>query len=173
MQTAKRGFDWFSLAVGIILVIAGIASFMRPDTTLKFVSVCLGIGLLLKGIYELWFRRGISNWFGENSGWLLFMGIIDIILGLLFIFRAASGVVVIAYIFAFWFIFDSIAEIATANYFKRLNRGYYVAMLILNILALLVGFILLFNPLIAASTLVLIISFYLLLIGFIKIIQAF
>ncbi|WGN90347.1 HdeD family acid-resistance protein [Ligilactobacillus faecis] len=173
MQTAKRGFDWFSLVVGIILVIAGIASFMRPDATLKFVSICLGIGLLVKGIYELWFRQGINNWFGEKSGWLLFMGIIDIILGLLFIFRAASGVVVIAYIFAFWFIFDSIAEIATANYFKRLNRGYYVAMLILNILALLVGFILLFNPLIAASTLVLIISFYLLLIGFIKIIQAF
>lgn len=173
MQTAKRGFDWFSLVVGIILVIAGIASFMRPDATLKFVSVCLGIGLLVKGIYELWFRQGINNWFGEKSGWLLFMGIIDIILGLLFIFRAASGVVVIAYVFAFWFIFDSIAEIATANYFKRLNRGYYVAMLILNILALLVGFILLFNPLIAASTLVLIISFYLLLIGFIKIIQAF
>lgn len=173
MQTAKRGFDWFSLVVGIILVIAGIASFMRPDATLKFVSICLGIGLLVKGIYELWFRQGINNWFGEKSGWLLFMGIVDIILGLLFIFRAASGVVVIAYIFAFWFIFDSIAEIATANYFKRLNRGYYVAMLILNILALLVGFILLFNPLIAASTLVLLISFYLLLIGFIKIIQAF
>lgn len=173
MQTAKRGFDWFSLVVGIILVIAGIASFMRPDATLKFVSVCLGIGLLVKGIYELWFRQGINNWFGEKSGWLLFMGIVDIILGLLFIFRAASGVVVIAYIFAFWFIFDSIAEIATANYFKRLNRGYYVAMLILNILALLVGFVLLFNPLIAASTLVLLISFYLLLIGFIKIIQAF
>lgn len=173
MQTVKRGFDWFSLVVGIILVIAGIASFMRPDATLKFVSICLGIGLLVKGIYELWFRQGINNWFGEKSGWLLFMGIVDIILGLLFIFRAASGVVVIAYIFAFWFIFDSIAEIATANYFKRLNRGYYVAMLILNILALLVGFILLFNPLIAASTLVLLISFYLLLIGFIKIIQAF
>lgn len=173
MQTAKRGFDWFSLVVGIILVIAGIASFMRPDATLKFVSICLGIGLLVKGIYELWFRQGINNWFGEKSGWLLFMGIVDIILGLLFIFRAASGVVVIAYIFAFWFIFDSIAEIATANYFKRLNRDYYVAMLILNILALLVGFILLFNPLIAASTLVLLISFYLLLIGFIKIIQAF
>lgn len=173
MQTAKRGFDWFSLVVGIILVIAGIASFMRPDATLKFVSICLGIGLLVKGIYELWFRQGINNWFGEKSGWLLFMGIVDIILGLLFIFRAASGVVVIGYIFAFWFIFDSIAEIATANYFKRLNRGYYVAMLILNILALLVGFILLFNPLIAASTLVLLISFYLLLIGFIKIIQAF
>lgn len=173
MQTVKRGFDWFSLVVGIILVIAGIASFMRPDATLKFVSICLGIGLLVKGIYELWFRQGINNWFGEKSGWLLFMGIVDIILGLLFIFRAASGVVVIAYIFAFWFIFDSIAEIATANYFKRLNRGYYVAMLILNILALLVGFVLLFNPLIAASTLVLLISFYLLLIGFIKIIQAF
>ena len=139
MQTKQRNFDWFSLVVGIVFVIAGIAAYMNPDDTLKFISICIGIGALVKGFYELWFRRGIGNLFGESSGWLLFMGIVDIILGLLFIFRAASGVVVIAYIFAFWFI----------------------------------GFVLLFNPLIAATTLVLIIAFYLILIGIIKIIQAF
>ena len=102
MQTKQRNFDWFSLVVGIVFVIAGIAAYMNPDGTLKFISICIGIGALVKGFYELWFRRGIGNLFGESSGWLLFMGIVDIILGLLFIFRAASGVVVIAYIFAFW-----------------------------------------------------------------------
>ena len=173
MQTKQRNFDWFSLVVGIVFVIAGIAAYMKPDDTLKFISICIGIGALVKGFYEGWFRRGIGKLFGESSGWLLFMGIVDIILGLLFIFRAASGVVVIAYIFAFWFIFDSIAEIATASYFKQLNRGYYILNLILNILALFIGFVLLFNPLIAATTLVLIIAFYLILIGVIKIIQAF
>lgn len=173
MQTKHRAFDWFSLIVGIVFVIAGIASYMNPDDTLKFISICIGIGALVKGFYELWFRRGVGNLFGESSGWLLFMGILDIILGLLFIFRAASGIIVIAYIFAFWFIFDSIAEIATAGYFKQLNRGYYILNLILNIIALFIGFVLLFNPLIAATTLVLIIAFYLILIGVIKIIQAF
>lgn len=172
-KEVHRGFDWFSLIAGIVLVGAGIASYMHPDDTLKFISICIGIAALVKGFYELWFRRGIGVMFGKSSGWLLFTGIVDIILGLLFVFRAASGVVVIAYIFAFWFIFDSIAEIATASYFKQLNRGYYTWNLILNIIALILGFILLFNPLLAATTLVLLIDFYLVLIGVIKVIQAF
>ena len=175
MEKTKRSFDWFSLVVGIVLVIAGVAAYMNPDRTLEFVSICIGIASLLKGLYELWFRKGISNLFGENSGWLLFMGIVDIILGLLFIFKAATiaAAVVVAYIFAFWFIFDSIAEISTASYFKQMNRGYYIAVVILNIFALLIGIVLLFNPLIAASTLVLLLAFYLVLVGIIKIVQAF
>ena len=55
---------------------------------------------IIKGIYELWFRRGISFWLGEKSGWLLVMGILDIILGLIFIFKIAVGASFIAVIFA-------------------------------------------------------------------------
>ena len=49
MQTKHRAFDWFSLIVGIVFVIAGIASYMNPDDTLKFISICIGIGALVKG----------------------------------------------------------------------------------------------------------------------------
>ena len=49
MQTKQRNFDWFSLVVGIVFVIAGIAAYMNPDGTLKFISICIGIGALVKG----------------------------------------------------------------------------------------------------------------------------
>ena len=42
MQTKQRNFDWFSLVVGIVFVIAGIAAYMNPDDTLKFISICIG-----------------------------------------------------------------------------------------------------------------------------------
>lgn len=61
MQTKQRNFDWFSLVVGIVFVIAGIAAYMNPDDTLKFISICIGIGALVKGFYELWFRRGSAT----------------------------------------------------------------------------------------------------------------
>lgn len=30
-EETKKGFDWFSLIVGILFIIAGIASFTRPE----------------------------------------------------------------------------------------------------------------------------------------------
>ena len=83
----KRNFDVFSLVIGILLIFLGGYSLYRPDTTLAFISIMMGMIAIIKGIYELWFRRGISFWLGEKSGWLLVMGILDIILGLIFIFK--------------------------------------------------------------------------------------
>ena len=164
----KRNFDVFSLVIGILLIFLGGYSLYRPDTTLAFISIMMGMIAIIKGIYELWFRRGISFWLGEKSGWLLVMGILDIILGLIFIFKIAVGASFIAVIFAVWFIFDAIT-----NFFKRLDKGYYWVIVILSILSLILGIMLLFNPMLSALTIVWIISIYLITIGILKIIQAF
>ena len=169
----KRNFDVFSLVIGILLIFLGGYSLYRPDTTLAFISIMIGIIAIIKGIYELWFRRGISFWLGEKSGWLLAMGILDIILGCIFIFKIAVGASFIAIIFAIWFIFDALTQIATANFFKRLNKGYYWIIVVLSILSLIMGVMLLFNPILSALTIVWIISIYLITIGILKIIQAF
>ena len=132
----KRNFDVFSLVIGILLIFLGGYSLYRPDTTLAFISIMIGIIAIIKGIYELWFRRGISFWLGEKSGWLLAMGILDIILGCIFIFKIAVGASFIAIIFAIWFIFDALTQLATANFFKRLNKGYYWIIVVLSILGL-------------------------------------
>lgn len=97
----KRNFDVFSLVIGILLIFLGGYSLYRPDTTLAFISIMMGMIAIIKGIYELWFRRGISFWLGEKSGWLLVMGILDIILGLIFIFKIAVGASFIAVILRF------------------------------------------------------------------------
>lgn len=159
----KRNFDVFSLVIGILLIFLGGYSLYRPDTTLAFISIMMGMIAIIKGIYELWFRRGISFW----------LGILDIILGLIFIFKIAVGASFIAVIFAVWFIFDAITQLATANFFKRLDKGYYWVIVILSILSLILGIMLLFNPMLSALTIVWIISIYLITIGILKIIQAF
>lgn len=94
-------------------------------------------------------------------------------LGLIFIFKIAVGASFIAVIFAVWFIFDAITQLATANFFKRLDKGYYWVIVILSILSLIMGIMLLFNPMLSALTIVWIISIYLITIGILKIIQAF
>ena len=85
-EETKKGFDWFSLIVGVLFIIAGIASFTRPDKTLHFLAIVAGIAFIFRGIYELWFRQRIGRILGESSGWLIFSAILDIILGIIFAF---------------------------------------------------------------------------------------
>lgn len=169
----KKRFDWFSLIIGILFVVAGIYSFIRPDKTLHLLSIIVGIIFLLRGIYQLWFRQRISQLLNEKSGWLIFTAILDIILGIIFLFQPGFGVLFIAIIFAIWFILDSAGELASAKFFKAFHRGYYWFIIILAIISLLLGVILLFSPLLSAMTVVWLISTFLIVFGVMKFIQAF
>lgn len=173
MNGYKKRFDWASLILGILLVVLGCVSFMHPDKSLHLLCILVGIGLLLKGVYELWARSAMSDILGYRSGWLLATGILDIVLGIVFMVYHNFGTTVIAIIFALWFIIGSANELTVAGVFRMFNVGYYWLLIILDILGLIIGVVMLFSPMLSAMTIVWLISFYLIVIGITKIIQAF
>lgn len=173
MFERRRGFDWASFVLGVLFVILGCVAFYHIDKTLRLVSILLGIGAILKGIYELWFRQTINNLLDHRSTWLMVMAILDIILGVIFLFFHSVGVLTIAYVFAFWFIIDSFGQLQVASFYREFQRGYYWLLVILNVLGILLGVALLFNPMLSAVTLVWLIATFLILIGIIAIIAAF
>lgn len=175
MIDLNRKFDWFSLIIGILWIILGAAAISSPSTAISVIAVFVGIGALAKGIYTLWFRRGIQVLTGSDNRMTLMIvsAIIDIVLGIIFLFRIHFGFGIIAYLFAFWFIFDSILQLIIDHFFKALNRSYFDILIVLNVVTLILGIVLLFNPILSIYTLIGIVAFYLFLIGIIKIIQAF
>lgn len=173
MDGYKKRFDWASLILGIVLVVLGCVSIMHPDKSLHLLCILVGVGLLLLGIHELWARSKMQEWLGYRSGWLLGTGILDIVLGIVFLVYQNFGTTVIAVIFALWFIISSANELTIAGFLHQLNVGYYWLLFILDILGLIIGVVLLFSPMLSAITMVWLISFYLIVIGIVKIIQAF
>lgn len=173
MDGYKKRFDWAGLILGIVLVVLGCVSIMHPDKSLHLLCILVGVGLLLLGIYELWARSKMQEWLGYRSGWLLGTGILDIVLGIVFLVYQNFGTTVIAVIFALWFIISSANELTIAGFLHQLNVGYYWLLFILDILGLIIGVVLLFSPMLSAITMVWLISFYLIVIGIVKIIQAF
>lgn len=169
----KKGFDWFSLVVGILFVLAGFASFFHPDKTLHFLAIVIGISFIFRGIYELWFRQFINRALNESTGWLIFTAILDIILGIIVLVYPNFGVLYIAILFAIWFIIDSFMEIKSAKIFREFHRGYAAWVVILGVISAILGFILLFSPLLSAMTIVWLVSAMLLVFGIMHIIQAF
>lgn len=174
MGNSRKAFDWSAFVLGVLLIILGFASLYHVDKTLKFICVMVGIGALAKGIYELWLRNNMNRWIGIRPTRLLWMAILDILLGLLFLFFHAAGVLTISYIFAIWFIIDCVGQLSVANFFKDVSgAGRYWFMIILNVLGIVLGVVLLFNPLLSAVTLVWLIATFVIICGVLAIAAAF
>lgn len=172
-SVSRRRFDWFSLIIGILFLIGGFLSFSKPDKTLHLLSVIIGVVFLFDGLYELTIRRRFLKALDERTGGVIFFGILNIILGIIFIFRPGFGALYIAIIFAVWFILDSMMEFSVGRFFKGINRGYYWLTLLFSILGVVLGVVLLFTPMLSALTVVWIISVFLIIFGVMKIVQAF
>ena len=102
----------------------------------------IGLFILINGVIQLLFRRAARALAGSGSGLIVVIGIIDIIFGLLVIFNVGASSTFFIFMFAAWFIVSSIIGLMTISKQSRL-KGLSI---IVNVLGLLLGIILLFNP---------------------------
>ena len=104
---------------------------------------------------------------------MIITGILDIALGILLIFNLSAGAKIVLYIFAIWFIIDAIEGLLVLDIAKYIGDGYYYFTLIINIIGILIGVYLLFNPQGSALTIALLLGFNLMVVGIWNIIKAF
>lgn len=167
----NRGFDWGAFIGGILLVVAGFLVMAYPDRSFKTFVFLFGVISIIQGVLWISAYAKFKDLFGMS--WLTILsGILDIIVGILFLASRSVGGIALAILFAIWFMTDSIVGIVFASHLKSFSTGYYVFSLILNIISLIIAIVMLFNPLIAAWTLVYVVAFWLLVFGFNEIIMA-
>lgn len=169
----KKGFEWGHLLLGILFVVSALIAFANPASSLVAVVVVFAITAIVKGIIELSFRRPLRLFGGYYSKSLIAMGVLDIIFGIVLLFNLNVGLAVLPYFFAIWFIIDSVEELFLAKSYKAFGNGYYWFMLITNILCVVLGIMLLFNPVTSALSLAFLIGFYFMVTGITYIIAAF
>ncbi|WP_412520582.1 HdeD family acid-resistance protein [Staphylococcus simulans] len=164
---------WSSLVIGLLFAIIGILSVSFPVENLTVITWLFGIFFIINGIGELFFRRLTKAFVGISSGWLMLTGILDIIFGILLIVFTDAGQAAIVYMLAFWFIFASILGIFTVTPVERTNKAYHFFSILVNIIGIIAGIILLFNPLIGAFLIAFFVGVTFLLIGLNYIFDAF
>lgn len=143
MAKSNKGIKWSSLIMGVILLIVAVLIFSFPVENFYAITWLIGLLVLINGIIQIVYRRAAKALTGGSQGLVIFMGIIDIIFGLLVIFNVGVSSAFFIYMFAFWFIFSSITALFTFNGSGSLR----IVSILFNILGILFGIILLFNPL--------------------------
>ncbi|MCE5256137.1 MAG: DUF308 domain-containing protein [Spirochaetaceae bacterium] len=160
-----KKIDWTSLLVGVILIIGGIFALANPEGTVLTLAGMLGIVAILQGLSLVVSYFRIKEHTGFKVKLNAVFGLILIVVGLVFLFRPASATAVFTYFMAAWFIVDAIRNLVSTKPLKNLGNGVYWTSIVLNLLVLVGGIILLFDPQLAGLAVAVVIGFPMLFSG--------
>ncbi|HSH50470.1 MAG TPA: DUF308 domain-containing protein, partial [Bacteroidales bacterium] len=112
---------------------------------------------LFGGLSEIIFsfsnRKQLDNW-----GWSLAFGIITFIVGVLLVINPALSMLTLAFYIGFIFLFRSVAAISFAVDIKKYGNKNWGGLLVLGILGVIFSFILIWNPIFAGLSAVILIG---------------
>lgn len=161
----RWGFDWREFLTGILFAVAGIFMFMHPGVGLVTMALLFAVVAIVRGITVLAEFSKMRQYVPHMSWLYAVSGILDLVLGVLFLFNVPAGVVGITILFAVWFLIDGITNLLTVSHLRSIGTGWFVLSLILDIISILVAILLIMQPVVAAISFASIVAIYLVLIG--------
>lgn len=164
---------WYiPLLVGLFFVVVSVVAFTSPISSFLALAILFSLSFLFGGIAEIIFsvsnRHQLENW-----GWSLAFGIITSIVGILLLLNFALSMTFLAFYIGFVILFRSIAAISFALDVKKYGSRDWGWLLAFGILGAVFSFILLWNPLFAGLSIVVLVSLSFLFSGLFSIYFAF
>lgn len=96
-EKKSRHYKWWFVGAGVLVTLLGIACLVWPAPAMEAVSIAVGIGFLLAGI------TGVATYFDlavfmPMGGWSLASGIVDVLIGIVFLVYPTVGSLTIAWL---------------------------------------------------------------------------
>jgi len=163
VQSIKTNW-WILLIVGILFLILSGKVMMHPAESIIGLAFFIGWASLIAGFFQVGFaissKAIIKNW-----TWRLFSGIINIVIGVIFLSHPAMTAQMLPFLFGFWMIFIGITTFFNGIREKNSNvPGGWFEML-LGVLIFIGGMSISYYPAQEASMLIWFIGFTLMFYG--------
>ncbi|MDN3493243.1 HdeD family acid-resistance protein [Winogradskyella bathintestinalis] len=161
---------WIPLAFGILFIVLGSIIFFYPFKSYEYVTIALGIALIIAGIGELLHSR-----FGQKSELKFlgfFSGIISLFVGVLFIQNTELTMMLLPYYFGLWLLLRSFLLLGFNSEAKKLKITKTTPVLVLAILTGLMAVIILFNPVVGKFGIIILIALTFFALGLFNIMLA-
>jgi uncharacterized membrane protein HdeD (DUF308 family) len=136
---------WVFMLQGIILLVLGVYLVFAPIAGFAALGFLFGLVILLTGVFEL--LRVISDRDQGSRAWHLFIGVVDIILGILLVGNIAASEVILRIVVGIWFLFRGLSMLS----FSRLT-GWNRMLTAGGVIIVLFGLAIIFKPLFGAVT---------------------
>ena len=169
----RSALGWGELLVGIAFIILGAVTFVRPSGALSGVVFVYGLMAIVGGIADIVYYVKMERRTGFGPAMSLVMGILSILAGIFLLLNIDAGKWALVILFPLWFITHCITRLCRLSEIRLLaGSGYYYFTLIVNIVGLVLGFAMIFNPTLSFVSVSYIIGLYLILMGVDYLVQA-
>ncbi|MDH6604134.1 uncharacterized membrane protein HdeD (DUF308 family) [Bacilli bacterium PM5-9] len=170
---SRTSSGWIEILCGVVFILLAFYAFSHPAATLGALVVVFSIGAIFKGVSNIFLYNTLSSISIKKPYILIVTGILNILIGIIFLFKIKVGALTLTALFSIWFIIICISHLTNLYVFKEKKSGYYWFTLIINGIGLVIAFWLLFNPIASAATIIYLVSFYLMLTGIFSITYGF
>ncbi|HHU89427.1 MAG TPA: hypothetical protein GXZ22_00015 [Clostridiaceae bacterium] len=155
METVLKSIKWLLLLSGVLIVLLGITMLFTPLGNLVTLTVFIVISMLVSGVSEIasFFRKK-----NHRNGWMQVSGIATVLFAVWALLEQEAEVLVVLlpFIFAVWVMSSGVMRIAGSICIKSDDSDLWKWILTFNILSIVLGFLLLFSPILSEA----IISFF-------------
>lgn len=169
----RSGFGWLQLAIGILLIVLGVLAFVKPDLALTGMVLAYGFAAVVMGIADIVLYIQVEKFTGFGPMLSLISGILSVMSGVMLAAYPGAGVLVLTVLFPIWFIAHCISRLAHLNHIRFVaGSGIYYFTMIVNIIGLVLGVLMLLNPILTLTTIRSFAGIYLVLLGVDSVVMA-
>lgn len=173
MFRKRSGYSWFELIIGILLIVLGIATFLRPDRTLKIIVIFCGVLAIATGISDIVFYVKTARFTGFGPMISLVTGIFGVMVGAMLLVYPDSGMWTMLLLLPVWFIAHCISRLTHLSILKITGgKFWYYFSLVANIVGIVLGILMIVRPVVSLYTSGVIIGIYLIVLGIDSIVTA-
>lgn len=154
---------WLFVLRGLLSILFGVVAFMYPSSTLTSLILFFGVWMLVDGAFSvcgaLFGKSVVDDWVLQ-----LMFGILSILLGAMVLSAPGVTTLVVVVYAAAWFMIRGVGDIIFAIKLRKVIPHEYL-MILGGFLSVLVGFMLLWNPVAGALALLWLVALYAVIFG--------
>ena len=165
-MNTRRRLGWMELIEGILLIVLGIVTLTRPRGALTSLVIAYGVIALLTGLVDIAFYIVMEKHTGFGPTVSLVTGILSVLAGCALIAHPEIGLNLLLIIFPIWFLTHCISRLTHLNIVRLVaGKGSYYLTLTANIIGIVLGVMMLFDPMLSIVSMSALIGVDLILLG--------
>jgi uncharacterized membrane protein HdeD (DUF308 family) len=137
--------NWWALALrAIAAIIIGVFALTRPGITVIALVTLFGVYAMADGLFAIVAAiRGIHA--RERWGWMMFEGIVGLIVGIVALTNPAIGALALTWLVAGWALSTGVLEIIAGIRLRKIMTGEWL-LLVAGILSVILAFLIISRP---------------------------
>lgn len=149
---------WVILIRGILFIILGIYMVCQPASGYAALGFLFGLFILLAGIAEL--LRVVGDHSSGSRAWHLLLGIIDIIVGIVFVTHIIASADVLRVVVGLYFLFRGVSLLSYSHF-----RGRSWPLILGGAITAIFGLFIIFNAVFGAITIIVLTAIAFIIMG--------